>query len=443
MPTPLTLSAQLARARMAVFALFFTNGALYANLVPRFPKIKDVFGLSDSVYGITVSLLPLGAIIAGSAAGWAIRRFTSARTAVMGTMGIGLMLTLAGFIVMWRETMGDSPGIYGLIAYFACAICFFLGGALDAATDVGQNAHGLRVQRLMGRPIINNFHAGWSIGAMTGGIMGAGAIALGLPVGVHMAISAGIFFIVGLICLRFTLPGADPERGELDPILAGGAQDDAPVDGDDLPEMQVHTIHLGPWLVVAAVTVLTIAGMLVEDAGGTWSTLYMRDYLGAAPELASIAFIVLLGAQTIGRLTADRQMEILGNRKTVQVGALLVATGMGIAVIWPNISTTLIGMALAGFGCAGIVPIAYNAADDIPGLRPGTGLTVVTWLSRLSFLAAPPIVGFIIERTSLLTAMIVIPISGILAVICSFIIANEGGATSAQKSAPKEKVSLT
>lgn len=32
---------QLRRARLALGAMFLTNGALFATLVPRFPQLKD------------------------------------------------------------------------------------------------------------------------------------------------------------------------------------------------------------------------------------------------------------------------------------------------------------------------------------------------------------------------------------------------------------------
>ncbi|NEE27302.1 MFS transporter, partial [Streptomyces sp. SID7982] len=37
--TPPTVADR--RARVAVAVLFFTNGALFANLLPRYPQIKE------------------------------------------------------------------------------------------------------------------------------------------------------------------------------------------------------------------------------------------------------------------------------------------------------------------------------------------------------------------------------------------------------------------
>ncbi|MDY5132047.1 hypothetical protein R6G99_11305, partial [Actinotignum timonense] len=79
----------------------------------------------------------------------------------------------------------------------------------DAATDVGQNAHGLRVQRHYGRSIINTFHATWSVGAMSGGLMSAAAIGIGLSVPTHMVLSGILWAAVALVARRFCLPGND------------------------------------------------------------------------------------------------------------------------------------------------------------------------------------------------------------------------------------------
>lgn len=131
------------RARGAVAALFLTNGALFANMAPRLPEFKEQLGLEVGAYGLLVTAWPVGAIIAGLAAGSLIRRFGSAAVAVFGTLATGLAVLGAG-----------SAGSLALVA-----AAFVVGGAMDAITDVAQNAHGLEVQRRYGRPILNSFHA--------------------------------------------------------------------------------------------------------------------------------------------------------------------------------------------------------------------------------------------------------------------------------------------
>ena len=54
-----------------------------------------------------------------------------------------------------------------------------------------------------------------------------------------------------------------------------------------------------------------------------------------------------------------------------------------------------------------------HAADRLPGLRPGTGLTALAWLMRLGFVGAPPIVGLIADATSLRVGLLVVPVAGL------------------------------
>ncbi|WP_406247412.1 MFS transporter [Microbacterium sp. M] len=376
------------RARIAVSALFLTNGALFANILPRYPEIKAALELDNIAYGVSVAAFPAGAIVAGLAAAVLIRRLGSARVAVVGTVLTGLGLLFAAF--------APSAVLF--------ALALFLGGASDAITDVAQNAHGLRVQKRYGRSIINSFHAIWSIGAVLGGTMAAGAIALHIPVGIHLSISTALFAIVALVALRFCLPGRDEETTE-DAVA-------------DVPEIQ-GAVRRGVsprtiWMLVA-LTLIAMAGAVAEDAGNTWATLYLSESLGAPAAIASLGFIALVGAQFIGRLLGDGLVDRFGQRAVARVGGLIAAVGMGFALAFPSVPGTIAGFAAVGFGIATLIPAAMHAADELPGLRHGVGLTVVSWLLRLGFLLSPPFVGFIAETISLRAGLLVAPIAGLVA----------------------------
>ncbi|WP_217178838.1 MFS transporter [Streptomyces sp. AC495_CC817] len=374
------------RARLAVSALFLTNGALFANILPRYPEIKAALGLDNSGYGLAIAALPAGAIVAGLGAAVLLRRFGSARVAVFGTVLTSLGYLCAGF----------APSA----VLFAAAL--FFAGASDAITDVAQNTHGLRVQRRFGRSIINSFHAIWSIGAVLGGAMGAAAIALGLPVGVHLAISTTVFALVALSALRFCLPGRDEEASA--------------TPASDVPEPRRRMSPRIVWT-LAALTLIAMAGGIAEDAGNSWATLYLADELHAAAVIAPLGFIALVGAQFIGRMLGDPLVDRFGQRAVARVGGLLAAVGMTLALLFPSIPGTIAGFAVVGFGIATLIPAAMHAADELPGLRHGAGLTMVSWLLRLGFLLAPPFVGFIADQSSLRVALIIAPAAGLVAAV--------------------------
>ncbi|GGM37393.1 MFS transporter [Microbacterium saperdae] len=384
-----TPDRQTRRARLAVSALFLTNGALFANILPRYPEIKSALGLDNVGYGLAIAAFPAGAIAAGLLAAVLIRRFGSARIAVIGTILTSLGLLSAAL----------APS--GLL--FAAAL--LIGGASDAITDVAQNAHGLRVQRRYGRSIINSFHAIWSIGAVLGGGMAAVAIALQLPLGVHLGISTAVFGIVALVALRFCLPGRDDE-----------VEADAVAEPAELGETLRRGMSPRTVFVLIALTIIAMAGAVAEDAGNSWATLYLGESLGAAAAIAPLGFIALVGAQFIGRLIGDGLTDRFGQRAVARVGGLIAAVGMGLALAFPSVPGTILGFAAVGFGIATLIPAAMHAADELPGLRPGVGLTIVSWLLRLGFLLSPPFVGYIAETESLRAGLLVAPVAALVAV---------------------------
>ncbi|CAM5354820.1 MULTISPECIES: MFS transporter [Streptomyces] len=386
--TPPTVADR--RARVAVAVLFFTNGALFANLLPRYPQIKEALGITNAGYGLAVAAFPAGAVAAGLAAGVVIRRLGSARAAVAGTL-----LTAAGIV---------AAGFSGTVALFAAAL--FLAGAMDAITDVAQNAHGLRVQRRYGRSVINSFHAIWSIGAVTGGAMAAGAIALGVPPGRHLAVSGAVFTVVASAALRFCLPGPDTGPA-VEPVA------DAPA---GRPGKGALPGRRTAW-VLAALVLIATAGTLVEDAGSSWAALYLSGPLHASVALAASGFIALVGAQFVGRVLGDRLVDRFGQRAVARAGGLVTAAGMGLALAFPTVPGTVLGFAAAGFGVATLVPAAMHEADELPGLKPGTGLALVSWLMRLGFLLSPPLVGLVADAFSLRAGLLVVPFAGVLVLL--------------------------
>lgn len=383
------------RARAAVALVFLTNGLVYANLLPRFPQIKADLGLSNTQLGLAVAAMPFAALLAGLTAGPLIARFTSARVASFGMAVIALGVVLVGFAPSW--------------ALFATAM--LLVGASDAVVDVAQNAHGLRVQRRYGRSILNGFHALWSVGAVAGGLMGSAAAGIGLALPVHLGLSSLLSVVIAVAVYPLLLRGDD------------GDDRPAPDAADGAPPRRPWT-GLGPRTValLAVFGLVAISGTLVEDSGATWAAVYLQG-LGAGAAVAGLGFVALQGCQFVGRLIGDRMVDRFGQRAVARAGGGLVLAGMGLALAFPTVPGTVAGFGLAGFGVATLVPAAMTAADHLPGLAPGTGLTIVTWLMRVGFLVSPPVVGLVADATSLRVGLLVVPVAGLVVVLVAGVLA--------------------
>lgn len=403
-------------ARWAVSALFFLNAVLFANLVPRLPDVKDRLDLSNAELGGAVAAMPFGSLVAGLFAPVLIQRFGSGNVAALGLVGLGA--AVAG--VPWAGSLA------GLV------VVMLLVGAVDAVVDVGQNAHGFRVQRAYGRSVINGMHALWSIGAVAGGLLGSAAVGLGVPLSTHLAVSAVVFAVVAVVARRFLLPGAeDAERADLVVAPAEGPTppvDDPPVDEppvDEPPEDRAPSSAEGrlrrvpsrTWGLLALLGLLAACEAFVQDAASSWSALFMRTEVGTSAAVGGMAFVAMQGAATVGRLVGDRVVDRFGQRRVARVGGALTAVGMALALLLPSVGTAVLGFALAGLGIATLVPAAMHAADEIPGLPAGVGLTVVGWLLRVGFLASPVVVGVLADLTSLRLALGTVVVAGVLVLL--------------------------
>ena len=366
-------------------AMFLTNGAIFANLAPRFPELKTDLALTNTEYGVAIAAFPTGALVAGLAAGAVVRALTSARATLVCTIGIAVMVVAA--------SVSTTPVLL--------AAALFVGGVFDAVTDVAQNAHGLRVQRTYGRSIINSLHAIWSVGALLGGAMGAAAIALNVPRSIHLGVSGLLF--AGVACAAFPFLLKGPDAAEVPPAAA---------DTSLRPGWRVYAA-------LGTLAVLAIAGAVVEDSGSSWATMYLGENLGAAGALAVSGYVALLAAQFVGRLIGDRLVDRFGERAVARVGGLIAAVGMGLALAFPSVPGTVVGFAAAGFGMATVIPAVFHGADRLPGLRPGTGLTTVVWLQRVGFVAAPPMVGLIADATSLRVGLLLVSAAGVVVVVAA------------------------
>nr|WP_239523610.1 MFS transporter [Geodermatophilus normandii] len=372
-------------ARASVAACFFINAVLYADLVPRLPEIKDRLDLTNTSLGAALAALPLGALVSALASAALMRRFGSARVASFGLVALAA--------AVWGASVAPS--------WWLLAGALFVAGALDAVVDVAQNAHGLRVQRAYDRSILNAFHGIWSIGAVAGGLLGSAAAGLGIPLGLHLGVVAGVFAALALVAYRSMLPGPDQVEVSEDALPTGGSGALRAV----LPAL-------------AALGVLAACGAFVEDAGSSWSALYLRGEIGTGAATAGLGFVALSVAMTVGRLTGDRVVDRFGQRRVARVGGAVIAAGMGLALAVPSLPTTLVGFALAGLGVATLVPAVYAAADDLPGLRHGVGLTLVNWLLRIGFLASPPLVGAIADASSLRVGLLAVVVAGVATLVC-------------------------
>ena len=384
---------ELRRARTAVAACFFLNAVFYSSLVPRFPELRDGLGIGNAVLGTAIAALPLGSFLAAPFSSVVLGRLGSARTASAGLVLLAVAIACAVSAPSWPVLV----------------VAFFLAGVVDALVDVAQNAHGLRVQRGYGRSILNAFHGLWSVGAATGALLGSAAAALDVPLPAQLWVTAAVFGVLALLLQRWMLTG--PDRPAPEATAAGHA-------AATVPASRVRAVA-----VLVALGLIAACGSFVEDAGSSWSAIYLRDDLGTGAGTAGTGYLALMVAMTVVRLTGDRLVDRYGQRRVARVGGAMTAVGMGTALLWPSLPLTLVGFALAGAGVATLIPAAFHAADELPGLPHGLGLSLVNWAMRLGFLVSPPLIGLVADTVSLRVGLSVTVVAGVATLVLGRLLA--------------------
>ena len=150
--------------RLATFTVFAINGAMAGTWVAHIPWLQDHLAISKATLGLCLLCMAAGAVVSMPLTGHILDGRSSALVTRVATLIFCLMLPL--------PLLATSP--------ITLAAILFVFGASSGAMDVSMNAHGVAVERELGRPIMSSLHGGWSVG----GFLSAGLVAIAAAAGV-------------------------------------------------------------------------------------------------------------------------------------------------------------------------------------------------------------------------------------------------------------------
>lgn len=366
---------RLAGSLLAIRALFFLNGMFYATWATRIPAIQSQFSLSNGALGLALMVVALGAVVAMPSTGWLCQRFGSRRV-----IAVSLAMYLMGLPVI--AMMPDITWLIGSL---------FVFGFGHGMLDVAMNVQAVEVERLMNRPINSSIHALWSVGGLTGAVLGCVIAALQWPVVWHFSLLAIVLAGASLPILTRLLP--DPPQGQ-EKANAGDASAES-------KEPVKRSALLGVFLL----GVIAFCVMAGEGAMADWSAVLLHQVLGASEGVAAMGYAVFAVAMASCRFAGDRVSSSLGPRRQVRFSALLALVGVVLAISSTHFVMALAGFALMGMGFATIVPAVFSACNRVPGVSPSTALASVSTIGYFGFLLGPPLIGLVAEWSSLRVAL--------------------------------------
>lgn len=343
--------------RQATFLVFAVNGAMLGTWIAHIPWLQDHLELSKSTLGLALLCMAAGSLVSMPLAGHVIDSRPSSVVTRAATLAFCLLLPL--------PLLATGPYTLGAI--------LFVFGASSGAMDVAMNAHGVAVERELGKPILSSLHGGWSLGGFLGAGLVAGTAAAGVDPRVESLVVGAALWLAALWIVR---------------SLGSASAHSAEGSGLALPSRAV--------LLIGGLCFLT---MMTEGGIADWSGIYLRRETGASAATAALAFTGFSLGMAAARLGGDVLNERLGAGRLLRGGMALLALTLGVMLVVGEVVPAVIGFALCGLGIANAAPILFSAAGRIE--PPGRSLAAAFTLGYTGLIAGPPLIGITADHLGL------------------------------------------
>ena len=360
------------RARTAVVAVFAANGVVFAAFLSRTPALRDDLGLSTAELGLLLLCLSGGAVVGLPLSGPIVQRVQPTRAVAGGavTVALGLAALAAALYA------GSVP---------PAAVGLAVTGLGMGVWDVAMNVEGAAVERRLERSLLPRLHAAFSLGTVAGALLGAAAAAAGIALSAQVLVVGLAAPLVAVFAARAFLPGQVQVRAD---------------------EHEARSIVAWREPRTLLVGLLVLAFAFTEGTANDWIAVALVDGYGTSESVGALAFGVFVTAMTLGRLFGGQAVDRVGRVVVLRVTAALALAGLLLVVLGDAPAVALAGAALWGLGASLGFPLGISAAADDPA-RSAARVSVVTTIGYTAFLAGPPLIGLLAERSGILDALVV------------------------------------
>jgi fucose permease len=363
-----TLSSARSQARsqqIATRIVFFIAGLGVAAWAPLVPYAKARMQIEDGMLGLLLLCLGAGSLLAMPLAG-----------ALTARLGCRLVITVSTVVICLT-----LPLLATLSNFQSLMISLLMFGAGIGALDVSMNVQAIIVERASGKAMMSGFHGLFSVG----GIVGAGGVAalLGMGVSPLLAVIIIVAIVIAALALATTslLPYGSKSEGPLFALPSG---------------------------IVLLLGIVCFIVFLAEGAVLDWSAVLLSSAHGMDASHAGLGYAAFALTMTIGRLTGDRIVQLLGGAKVVALGGVCAAAGIALATLGASWQVALLGYALVGVGCSNIVPVMFSAAGRQKVMPENVAVPAITTLGYAGILVGPAAIGFIAHLINLSAAFLIL-----------------------------------
>lgn len=364
---------QYSRARIAITTAFVINGATVGAFYARVPDFKEQLNVSNSALGVALLCIAVGVLIGLG--------FSGRQSAIRGSAPVTHYATYA---------LAFSLLIVGPVVNFpALCLSFVVFGACLSTQDVAMNSHAIVLEHEADKRYMSTFHAMFSLGALSGGVLGGFLAQLEKTIMWQCAFISMLILLANFAVRNMFLPA------ELDKHSFEGKK--------KIKKPKIFLI----------VGLLGTCAAIGEGSAGDWGAILARDTFDATPFASTLPYICFSAAMVIGRLFGDRAASKYGPMNLIVGGGLIAGIGLASGLLIGGIGGVIFGWLAAGIGLSTVIPMLFSQAGEIAKTRfqgqfaPSEGVAMVSGIAYFGFLVGPPTLGFLGDAVGLRWAMLV------------------------------------
>ncbi len=355
MPLP-----QRRKHRIAISCFFFLAGICFFSWASRIPDIQTRLQLSNAALGGVLLCLPVGLLISLPVAGFLVAKYGSRIIVITAAVFYAITLPMLGF--------ANSSAALMVTLFF-----FGLGGNM---LNISMNTQAVGTETFYEKPVMASFHGIWSMGGFTGGALGTLMVRYRVIPSLHFLCVTGIAFLI-LIIFGGSLITKDSSQNKQQPIFAR-------------PDRSILNFGM-----------IAFCAMICEGAMSDWSGVYFAKIVRPDPKWITVGFTAYVSTMATGRFVGDWISYKIGMKRMLQLSGILTASGLLLAVFFPEFITATIGFLIVGAGVSSVIPLIYSTVGKSKLMSPGVAIAAVSTIGYLGFLIGPPVIGFIAQATSL------------------------------------------
>lgn len=340
--------------------VFFLQPVALGAWLPQIPQIQAQLGLSPLDLAWSLMGMPTGLLLFLAVGGKLAEKTNPRLFMLVGHLAYLALMSAPGWSM-------SGPVLFVTLA---------AAGATMAVAELALNVNANAMEQRGGRLIMSGCHGFWSLGILSGSLVGA------LMAGAAVPPQWVVLSVAAITCGPIALTIA--ALRDLPPPPPPPAQDTADTS----------------WTLPAALVGICLFAFgiaLTEGAMADWAAIYLRDVFAAGPGLAGLGYTAFALMVALGRFTGDALRRKVALRTAAGLYCLVALAGAVLIALAGSANLAFAGFVLLGFGVSTGFPLAVSAVGNLKGRSPARDVAVLTQISLSGFLVGPLAIGTLAE----------------------------------------------